>query len=68
MNMSSSVAQTFTLLFFLVCYSNIYNRRFQAKTLAYRVQTSLKRHSLKFSLRYDISAKFPKGGSRTFLA
>ena len=32
------------------------------------MQTSLKRCGLKFSLRYDMSAKFPRGGGRTFFS
>ena len=32
------------------------------------MQTSLKRCGLKFSSRYDMSAKFPRGGSRTFFS
>ena len=32
------------------------------------MQTSLKRWGLKFSSRYDMSAKFPRGGSRTFFS
>ena len=32
------------------------------------MQTSLKRCGLKFSLRLDMSAKFPKGGAGPFLA
>ena len=34
----------------------------QANAPAYRVQTSLKRRSLKLFLRYDMSAKFPREG------
>ena len=57
-----SVAQTFILSFSLVCYSNICNRLSETNAPEHRVQTSLKRCGLKFSLRYDMSAKFPRGG------
>ena len=32
------------------------------------MQTSLKRCGLKFSSRYNMPAKFPRGGSRTFFS
>ena len=64
-----SVAQTFILIFPLVCYSNICNRLSETNAPEHRVQTSLKRCGLKFSLRQDMSAKFPRGGgSRTFFS
>ena len=60
--MSSSVAQTFILMFSLVCYSNICNRLSETNAPEHRVQTSLKKCGLKFSSRKDMSAKFPSGG------
>ena len=46
-----SVAQTFILIFSLVCYSNICNRLSETNAPEHRVQTSLKRCGLKFSSR-----------------
>ena len=43
-----SVAQTFILIFTLVCYSNICNRLSETNAPEHRVQTSLKRCGLKF--------------------
>ena len=53
------IAQILILLYFLVC--NICNRLFQANAPAHRTQTSIKRRSLKFSSRLDLSIKFPSG-------
>ena len=67
--MPSSVAQTFILIFSLVCYSNICNRLSETNAPENRVQTSLKRCGLKFSLRLDMPAKFPRGwGEQDLLA
>ena len=69
--MSSFCSSNFHFVFFsLVCYSNICNRLSETNAPEHRVQTSLKRCGLKFSLRQDMSAKFPRGGggSRTFFS
>ena len=51
---------------FLVYYSNIYNMLPETNAPELRVQTSLKRCGLKFSLRYGMSAKFPSGEQDLF--
>ena len=63
-----SVAQTFILIFSFFCYSNICNRLSETNAPEHIVQTSLKRCGLKFSLRKDMSAKFPGGEQDLFLA
>ena len=60
--MPSFCSSNFHFDFFLVCYSNICNRLSETNAPEHRVQTSLKRCGLKFSLRYDMSAKYPGGG------
>ena len=60
--MSSICSSNFHFDFSLVCYSNICNRLSETNAPEHRVQTSLKRCGLKFSLRWDMSAKFPRGG------
>ena len=49
--MSSFCSSNFHFDFFLVCYSNICNRLSETNAPEHRVQTSLKRCGLKFSLR-----------------
>ena len=66
--MSSFCSSNFHFDFSLVCYSNICNRLSETNAPEHRVQTSLKRCGLKFSLRHDMSAKFPRGESRTFFS
>ena len=67
--MSSFCSSNFHFAFFLVCYSNICNRLSETNAPEHRVQTSLKRCGLKFSLIKDMSAKFHRGwGAGPFLA
>ena len=60
--MSSFCSSNFQFDFSSVCYSNICYRLSKTNAPENIVQTSLKRCGLKISSRYDMSAKFPRGG------
>ena len=63
--MSSFCSSNFHFAFFLVCYSNTLS---ETNAPELRVQRSLKICSLELSLRWDMSAKFPRGVAGPFLA
>ena len=60
--MSFFCSSNFHFAFSLVCYSNICNRLLETNAPEHRVQSSLKRCGLKFSLRWDMSAIFSRLG------